>query len=94
MAKPERHGAGKRNQKKKRAKTLAERADKFVCYQLSVQSPEHEIEFFDARTDPEGIENHGVFVIADRNRFRGASDEIEVEGHFHSFGDTEFTCFL
>jgi len=28
-------------------KTLAEKADKFVCYQKSVQSPEHEIEFFE-----------------------------------------------
>lgn len=28
-------------------KTLAEKADKFVCYQKSVQAPEHEIEFFE-----------------------------------------------
>ena len=28
-------------------KTLAEKADKFLCYQKSVQSPEHEIEFFE-----------------------------------------------
>ncbi|MEL7087188.1 MAG: class I SAM-dependent methyltransferase [Planctomycetota bacterium] len=27
--------------------TLAERADKYVCYQKSVQEPEHEIAFFD-----------------------------------------------
>ncbi|MEM1110038.1 MAG: class I SAM-dependent methyltransferase [Planctomycetota bacterium] len=27
--------------------TLAERADKYVCYQKSVQEPEHEIPFFD-----------------------------------------------
>jgi len=32
--------------KKKRKLTLAETADKFVCYQKSVQSPEHEVEFF------------------------------------------------
>lgn len=28
-------------------KTLAERADKYVCYQKSVQEPEHEIPFFE-----------------------------------------------
>lgn len=36
--------------KKKKTKdkpTLAERADKYVCYQMSVQTPEHEVEFFD-----------------------------------------------
>lgn len=33
--------------KPKRKATLAERADKFDCYQRSVQSPEHEIEFFE-----------------------------------------------
>jgi len=27
--------------------TLAEQADKYVCYQKSVQSPEHEVEFFE-----------------------------------------------
>jgi hypothetical protein len=32
---------------KKKRKTLAEKADKYVCYQQSVQSPEHEIEFFE-----------------------------------------------
>ena len=31
----------------KRKRTLAEKADKFVCYQESVQTPEHEIEFFE-----------------------------------------------
>lgn len=37
-----------KNRKKKSAKkTLADKADKFRCYQLSVQSPDHEIEFFD-----------------------------------------------
>lgn len=35
----------KKNKQKK--KTLAEKADKFVCYQKSVQSPEHEVEFFE-----------------------------------------------
>lgn len=33
--------------KRKRKPTLAEKADKFDCYQRSVQSPEHEIEFFE-----------------------------------------------
>ncbi|MEM6692082.1 MAG: class I SAM-dependent methyltransferase, partial [Planctomycetota bacterium] len=33
--------------KKSKKKTLAERADRFVCYQRSVQTPEHEIEFFE-----------------------------------------------
>jgi hypothetical protein len=28
-------------------KTLADKADKFVCYQKSVQTPDHEVEFFD-----------------------------------------------
>ncbi len=31
----------------KQKKTLAEKADKFICYQESVQTPEHEIEFFE-----------------------------------------------
>ncbi len=30
-----------------RKPTLAERADKFVCYQKSVQTPSHEVEFFE-----------------------------------------------
>ncbi|TWT54510.1 hypothetical protein Pla22_21570 [Rubripirellula amarantea] len=33
--------------KAKSKPTLAEQADKFVCYQKSVQTPEHEIEFFE-----------------------------------------------
>ena len=33
--------------KKNRKPSLAERADKFECYQKSVQSPDHEIEFFE-----------------------------------------------
>ena len=41
--KPKRSGKDKKNKKK----TLAEKADKFRCYQQSVQSPEHEIEFFE-----------------------------------------------
>ena len=28
-------------------KTLAEKADKFLCYQKSVQSPDHEVELFE-----------------------------------------------
>ncbi len=31
----------------KKKMTLAQQADKYVCYQKSVQSPEHEIEFFE-----------------------------------------------
>jgi len=42
MAKP------KKDKPEKSSKpTLAERADKYVCYQKSVQEPEHEITFFD-----------------------------------------------
>ena len=37
--------AKKKNKRKKA--TLAEKADKFVCYQKSVQSPEHELAVFD-----------------------------------------------
>ncbi|WP_145172878.1 class I SAM-dependent methyltransferase [Rubripirellula lacrimiformis] len=33
--------------KNKKQKTLAEKADKFDCYQRSVQHPEHEVEFFE-----------------------------------------------
>lgn len=37
-----------KKQKSKSGKpTLAERADKFICYQKSVQTPEHEVEFFE-----------------------------------------------
>ncbi len=32
---------------KKKKLTLAEKADKFQCYQKSVQTPEHEVEFFE-----------------------------------------------
>ncbi len=32
---------------KKKKKTMADKADKYACYQASVQSPEHEIEFFE-----------------------------------------------
>ena len=32
---------------KRKKKTLAEKADKYLCYQKSVQSPEHEVEFFE-----------------------------------------------
>lgn len=37
--------SGKASRPKKA--TLAERADKFECYQKSVQSPDHEVEFFE-----------------------------------------------
>ena len=37
----------KQRSKSKKRKTLAERADKFICYQKSVQSPDHEVEFFE-----------------------------------------------
>lgn len=33
--------------KTKNKKTMAEKADKFLCYQKSVQSPSHEVEFFE-----------------------------------------------
>ncbi|MBB6430548.1 class I SAM-dependent methyltransferase [Algisphaera agarilytica] len=42
MAKPK-----KDKPKKTNKPTLAEQADKYVCYQKSVQEPEHEIVFFD-----------------------------------------------
>ena len=32
---------------KSKKKTLAEKADKFICYQKSVQSADHEVEFFE-----------------------------------------------
>jgi len=38
----------KKNRKKNgKRRTMAEKADRFTCYQDSVQSPDHEIEFFD-----------------------------------------------
>lgn len=37
----------KNSKSKKKKRSLAEKADKFVCYQKSVQSPEHEVEFFE-----------------------------------------------
>ena len=36
-----------KHSKRNGKKTLADKADKFLCYQLSVQSAEHEVEFFD-----------------------------------------------
>lgn len=45
MATAKNNGAARKS--KSRKKTLAERADKFDCYQKSVQSPEHEIDFFE-----------------------------------------------
>ena len=37
---------GKDKSKSKKQLTMADKADKFRCYQLSVQSPEHEVDFF------------------------------------------------
>lgn len=37
----------KRDKQLKKKLTLAEKADKFVCYQKSVQSPDNEVEFFE-----------------------------------------------
>ena len=37
----------KEKKKRKRKLTLADKADKFLCYQKSVQSADHEVEFFD-----------------------------------------------
>ena len=45
--KPRQPRQNKNLRDKKKKLTLAERADKFECYQKSVQSPEHEIEFFE-----------------------------------------------
>lgn len=39
--------ARSKSRDKKQKKTLASKADKFHCYQQSVQSPDHEIEFFE-----------------------------------------------
>jgi hypothetical protein len=40
--------ASKQKKKPKTGKrTMAEKADKFACYQKSVQTPEHEVEFFE-----------------------------------------------
>ncbi|TWT83988.1 hypothetical protein CA13_54620 [Planctomycetes bacterium CA13] len=38
---------GKTKKKQKSKPTMAELADKFDCYQKSVQTPEHEVEFFE-----------------------------------------------
>lgn len=37
----------KPGKEKPKKKTLAEKADKFECYQKSVQAPDHEVEFFE-----------------------------------------------
>ena len=37
----------KEKKKRKKKLTLADKADKFLCYQKSVQSADHEVEFFD-----------------------------------------------
>jgi hypothetical protein len=44
---PKKNTAAKSVSKNTGKKTLAERADKFRCYQQAVQEPEHEVEFFD-----------------------------------------------
>ena len=44
---PKKAAAAKSVSRKAGKGTLAERADKFRCYQQSVQEPEHEVEFFD-----------------------------------------------
>ena len=36
-----------KDKKRKKKLTLADKADKFRCYQKSVQSADHEVEFFD-----------------------------------------------
>jgi SAM-dependent methyltransferase len=40
-------GPGRKSKADGKAKTLAEKADKFECYQKSVQAPSHEVEFFE-----------------------------------------------
>ncbi|MEZ6123309.1 MAG: hypothetical protein R3C49_09065 [Planctomycetaceae bacterium] len=40
-------GKPQKSSKKSRKKTLADKADKFVCYQQSVQAPDHEIDIFE-----------------------------------------------
>ena len=40
-------GSKKDKRKNRKKKSMAAKADKFLCYQKSVQSPEHEIEFFE-----------------------------------------------
>ena len=37
----------KRRSKSRKRKTLAEKADRFHCYQQSVQAPDHEVDFFE-----------------------------------------------
>lgn len=37
----------KQGKAKNKKRSLADRADKFVCYEKSVQTPEHEVEFFE-----------------------------------------------
>ena len=46
-AKPKKQAEKSKSKAGNSRKSLAEQADRFKCYQLSVQSPEHEIEFFE-----------------------------------------------
>ena len=54
--------------KPKKKRTLADKADKFVCYQKSVQTPEHEVEFFNKPTERQ---------MEERNRLH--SEKISAE---------------
>jgi hypothetical protein len=47
MGKPKIKRNGKRGLASNGKPTLADRADKFLCYQLAVQSPDNEVEFFE-----------------------------------------------
>lgn len=51
-----------------RKQTLAEQADKFVCYQKSVQSPDIDIEFFEQAYK----EAYGKKPVSLREDFCGA----------------------
>jgi len=46
MAKKNKQSRQSQSASKTKQKTLAQKADKFVCYQKSVQSPEHEVDIF------------------------------------------------
>ena len=43
----QKRGSSKDKAKRKKKTKLADRADKFDCYQRAVQSPDHEVEFFE-----------------------------------------------
>ncbi|MCA9176652.1 MAG: class I SAM-dependent methyltransferase [Planctomycetales bacterium] len=46
-SKPSKPSKSEQAKSKPKPSTLAERADRFDCYQRAVQSPEHEVEFFE-----------------------------------------------